>query len=190
MEPFRISSTRSGTGLLLLLGSAALLAGCDRQAPDRPQAAPSAAAASAPTPGAVDRTHKGEPAPAAAFETPDGKPTTLAAFAGQPFLVNLWATWCAPCVAELPTLDALAASGARVVAVSQDMDAAKPAPFLRAKGAAHLVPYRDPKLALSVAYAANLPTSIFYDAGGRELWRVSGGRDWRGAEARALLAER
>ena len=142
-----------------------------------------------PRAGAVDRTHKGEPAPTVAFEAPDGKPTTLAAFRGKPVLVNLWATWCAPCIAELPTLDRLNGSGTRVVAVSQDTDAAKPAPFLASKGVS-LAPYRDPRLALSVAYAANLPTSIFYAADGRELWRVAGGRDWASADTRALLAER
>ena len=103
--------------------------------------------------------------------------------------MNLWATWCAPCVAELPTLDALAKSGAQVIAVDQDTNPTRAAPFLKGKSVS-LVPYRDPKLALSVAYAANLPTSIFYAADGRERWRVSGGRDWTSANSRALLAER
>lgn len=177
-----LSSWRSGTGLLLLCASAA----CDRGAPDQPQATPSA---SAPKAGSVDRGHKGEAAPTVAFEGPDGKPVTLAAFGGTPVLVNLWATWCAPCVAELPTLDALAKSGTRVVAVSQDTDPATVAPFLKGKGVS-LTPYRDPKLGLSVAYAVNLPTSIFYGADGKERWRVTGGKDWTGAEAKALLAER
>jgi thiol-disulfide isomerase/thioredoxin len=179
-----LSSLRSGTGLLLL---GLLVAGCDRQAPSQPQAAPSAVAA--PKAGEIDRSHKGEPAPAVAFEGPDGKPITLAAFKGKPVLVNLWATWCAPCVAELPTLDALANSGTLVVAIDQDTDATRAAPFLKEKQVS-LTPYRDPKLALSVAYAANLPTSVFYGADGRELWRVAGGRDWTSAESRALLSER
>src|SRR5947209_19404239 len=58
----------------------------------------------------VDRSHQGASAPDAKFSTADGKATSLASFRGHPVLVNLWATWCAPCVHELPTLDKLAAS--------------------------------------------------------------------------------
>lgn len=141
----------------------------------------------------VDRSHRGRPAPDAAFQAPDGRAVTLADFRGRPLLVNLWATWCAPCVAELPTLDAAArnAGGAyRVLAVSQDLDPAVVAPFLAKRGVASLAAYRDPAMALALAYGANLPTTIFYGADGRERWRVAGGFDWSGDRARALLAER
>lgn len=186
-----MASSRSGTGHLLLALALAplaplLITACDRQAPRQPQGAPTAPAAKS---GAVDRSHAGEAGPIASFQDPAGKPVTLAAFAGQPFLLNLWATWCGPCVAELPTLDRAARAGTRVVAVSQDMDAAKAAPFFRARGVT-LTPYRDPELALSLAYGGNLPTSIFFGADGRERWRVTGGRDWTGVAAKALLAER
>jgi thiol-disulfide isomerase/thioredoxin len=144
-----------------------------------------------PKPGAVDRSHAGEAMPDAAFERPDGSETRLADFKGTPVLLNLWATWCAPCVAELPTLDKAAATpGVTVLAVSQDTDAAKVAPFLAQRGVKALKPYRDPKLGLSVALAANLPTTVFYGADGRERWRMAGGFDWAGTEAKALLAER
>ncbi|PMW91389.1 thioredoxin, partial [Pseudomonas sp. FW215-R2] len=72
---------------------------------------------------AIDRSHKGEAAPTVSFEGPDGKPMTLAAFTGKPVLVNLWATWCGPCVKEMPTLDAAAAT-IPVATISQDKDRA------------------------------------------------------------------
>ena len=107
-------------------------------------------------------------------------------------LLNLWATWCAPCVAELPTLDALAAQagGLRVIAVSQDMETAKVAGFLKNRGISHLDPWLDEKADLSFRLgAATLPTTVLYDAQGREVWRFAGGNDWAGEEARKLLAE-
>ena len=58
----------------------------------------------------VDRALKGKAAPDVVFKDPDGGETSLAEFSGKPVLVNLWATWCAPCVKELPTLDQLSQS--------------------------------------------------------------------------------
>jgi thiol-disulfide isomerase/thioredoxin len=129
--------------------------------------------------------------PDVAFERPDGSPAQLPDFKGTPLLLNLWATWCAPCVAELPTLDRAAATpGIAVLAVSQDTQPDKVAPFLAERGLKRLAPYRDPKLGLSLAFAANLPTTIFFGADGRERWRFTGGMDWTGAQAKALLAQR
>ncbi|RZM04396.1 MAG: TlpA family protein disulfide reductase [Sphingomonas sp.] len=177
---------------------------CDRT-PAAPQASQdNAADASTPAPdeatapaapgGAakLDRSHKGEAPPAVAFAAPDGKTVTLAAFKGKPVLVNLWATWCAPCVVELPTLDRAAKSLAgkvTVLAISQDSDAAKVAPFLAAKKLTALQPYVDAKMGLSLGYQANLPTTIMLGSDGREVWRRSGDFDWTSAEAQALIAE-
>lgn len=186
----------SSRSLICCLLPLAAIAGCDRKsdapaqanvtvgaAPDEVTAGPVTRA------NPLDRSHKGAAAPAVAFEDIDGKAVTLAAFKGAPVLVNLWATWCAPCVAELPTLDALGKSGkVRVVAVSQNLDAAKVAPFLDARKVA-LTPYRDPKLGLSLAYGANLPTTILYDARGQEVWRMTGGYEWDTAAAAALVDE-
>ena len=122
---------------------------------------------------------------------PDGKPTTLAAFKGKPVLVNLWATWCGPCIAELPTLEALAKRGTvRVAAISQDTQGADKVPaFLKAHGAPSLTPYVDDQMALSLGWNANLPTTVLFDSAGKEVWRWKGGNDWAGADAAKLIAE-
>jgi thiol-disulfide isomerase/thioredoxin len=139
----------------------------------------------------VDRSHKGEAAPATVFKDGAGKPTTLAAFRGKPVLVNLWATWCGPCVAELPTLEALAKGGTvRVAPISQDTVAAAKVPdFLKEHGAPSLTAYLDDKMALSLGWNANLPTTILFDAAGKEVWRWNGGNNWNAPPAAKLIAE-
>ena len=180
---------------------ALMAAGCDRQsaAPgqantaDTNTASPDEATAPATTTAqvGVDRSHAGEAAPSTPFKGPDGKPTTLAAFKGKPVLVNLWATWCGPCIAELPTLEALAKRGTvRVAAISQDTQGADKVPaFLKAHGAPSLTPYVDDQMALSLGWNANLPTTVLFDSAGKEVWRWKGGNDWAGADAAKLIAE-
>ena len=145
----------------------------------------------------VDRSNKGQAAPAAVFNNPDGGKISLAKFKGVPVLVNLWASWCAPCIKELPTLDKLAASHRDdgqlgVIAVSQESG---PQPsvkaFLAKLKIQDLGAYQDDKMALSGALGPDtvLPTSILYDADSKEVWRYVGDLDWTSAEAAKLLAE-
>jgi thiol-disulfide isomerase/thioredoxin len=170
------------------------LAACQKPAPQAEnQAEPTAEAG--PVKG-VDRSHKGKPAPDAVFNDPDGGDISLADFRGTPVVVNLWATWCAPCVKELPTLDELAASHRvdgqlGVIAVSQDFG---PQPsveaFLAKLKVADLGAYHDPKGGLLGALGGEvLPTTILFDAQGNEVWRYVGDLDWTSAEAAKLLAE-
>jgi thiol-disulfide isomerase/thioredoxin len=199
-------SLRSTIVPLLVLGL--LVGGCDRQvsSPEQANATPESAAnetaaANVAAPeagrnegekmiaGTLDRSHKGEAAPAVPFQDPSGKTVSIATFAGKPVLLNLWATWCAPCVKEMPTLDKVAET-LTVAPVSQDLDgAAKVTPFFAKGGYTHLKPYLDTKTGLSIAYNASLPTSILYDSTGHEVWRMTGGMDWTTETAKTLLAE-
>ena len=194
---------------LPLAAGIALTGGCDRQsqAPEQentvapaPQANAAAPAPAAGVPAKIDgehnmldRSHAGQPSPQVRFTDPDGKQVTIADFKGKPVLVNLWATWCAPCVAEMPTLDALAgqlAGKVTVLTISQDLEGAdKVTPFFAKGGYKTIRPYLDSNADMSIAYAANLPTTVLYDSAGKEVWRVAGSMDWTGPEAAKLLAE-
>ena len=171
----------------------AALGGCNKQPAEAPQPAP--VAETGPEPAAkIDTASKGKAMPTATFQDPADAPVTLAALKGKPVLLNLWATWCAPCVKELPTLDALAAaSGDRliVLAVSEDLEGRRVVePFFAKRGYRALKPYGDKANALMLGLKeASLPATVFYGADGRELWRVHGGMNWTGAQAKALLAE-
>jgi thiol-disulfide isomerase/thioredoxin len=166
-------------------------AGEQQPAANQPAAAPEAEAGQVK---GVDRSHKGKAAPAVTFNDPDGTAMGLGNFSGKPTLVNLWATWCAPCVKELPTLDRLAQAhngDLNVVAISQD-DAphASVVAFLQANKIATLDSFQDPKMGLSGALGAEvLPTSILFDANGKEVWRYVGDLDWTSPAAAKLLAE-
>jgi len=176
--------------LLLLLALPA--SACERQPAQTNAAEP---VAGVPTKG-VDRSRKGQPAPDTLFADPDGGEARLADFEGVPVLVNLWATWCAPCVKELPTLDSLARRHAAdgsiaVIAVSQDAGPRNSVrAFLEKLKVRDLGAYHDPDMGLSAALGAEvLPTTILFDAEGRELWRYVGDLDWTGEEAARLLSE-
>jgi thiol-disulfide isomerase/thioredoxin len=172
--------------LMILLPMLALTA-CDKQSADKEQAQPIG-----PESGKVDTSYKGQDAPAKPFIGPEGGPATLTKFRGKPLLVNLWATWCAPCVAEMPTLDALAASEKdrlQLIVVSQDMGGKKDVdPFFAKAKFKMLQPYLDKDNVLPLALKSQtLPTTVFFDAEGKEQWRVVGAMDWHGKKARDLL---
>jgi thiol-disulfide isomerase/thioredoxin len=183
--------------LPLTLALAFAVGGCDRESADSAQPQENSAGDKAgELTGKLDRSHAGGALPAVTVRDPDGTALELASLAGTPVLLNLWATWCAPCVTEMPMLDALAAEQQgklRVLTVSQDLKGAEEvAPFFAEKKFARLEPWLDPETALSTAFADNggvLPTTVLYGADGKEIWRVVGGYDWSGPEARALIDE-
>lgn len=166
--------------------------GCDRESRETPQ--PQASEGVVAQPKTFDRSHKGSELPDFTLTDAQGNTVQLADFKGKPLLINLWATWCAPCVVELPTLNALATSRGdtlNVVTVSQDMaQTEKVAAFLTERGLTHLQPWLDPDNDLSFHYVTGiLPTTILYDAQGQEVWRFVGEHDWNAPETAARLAE-
>ncbi|HVY85653.1 MAG TPA: TlpA disulfide reductase family protein [Caulobacterales bacterium] len=132
--------------------------------------------------------------PAGALTDANGQGTTLAAFRGKVVLVNLWATWCAPCMEEMPTLAGLqrrfAGRNFEVVPVSVDSSGdvphAKEVLARLSGGSLHFL--NDPSRSMIFdAQAGAMPTSILYDAQGRELARVVGDTNWETPEAAALI---
>lgn len=132
-------------------------------------------------------------ATAFAFTDGEGRELTLADFAGRYVLLNLWATWCPPCVHEMPSLDRLQAQLGgptfEVIALSIDREGMElVAPFYEAHGLEHLGVYLDPPSAGPRALQARgLPTTFLFDPQGREIGRFAGPADWDGPDAVALI---
>jgi thiol-disulfide isomerase/thioredoxin len=132
-----------------------------------------------------------------AFNGPDGKPMTLAQRAGKTLLVNLWATWCAPCRAEMPALDTLQSKrgGAdfEVVAINVDTgDDKKPKAFLADTGVKSLAYYRDSTLGVFNALkerslALGLPVTLLIDGDGCQIAGMNGPADWSGPDAAKFI---
>jgi thiol-disulfide isomerase/thioredoxin len=138
-------------------------------------------------------TEPPQPAPGTAFTDGEGRSLTIADFHGRVILLNLWATWCEPCVREMPSLDRLqAAMGGKdftIVLVSQDRGGAHTVdPFYAKLGMKALKPYLDPKSALGQTFEVRgLPTSILIDRDGNEVGRLEGAEAWDGAKPQALI---
>lgn len=134
------------------------------------------------------------PAPDYVFKDAEGRDVRFADFKGKVAVVNLWATWCAPCKIEMPTLAALAEhykgrDDFAVVTVSMDVD--KAVPEARAFIAEHppLTYYADPKFQLPFEFPGKgaMPQTILLDRRGHVRAVLTGEADWASAEAKALV---
>jgi len=138
-----------------------------------------------------------QPLPPLSFEGPDGRRLTLADFKGRTVLLNLWATWCAPCRQEMPGLDALQADlggdDFEVVAVNIDTrDPEKPQEWLKQAGITRLAHYRDPQAKIfqelkSAGKAFGMPTTLVIGPEGCAVAELAGPAEWHSQDAVAFV---
>ena len=145
---------------------------------------------------AMDRFEKAKepkPLPDLPFLDADDKPHSFADLKGKVLLVNFWATWCAPCVKEMPSLDRLQAALGKdkfaILPLSLDGPSRpKVAPFYEDKKLANIGIWFDKGRKLMQAFDVSiLPTSILVDATGKVVGRLEGEADWDKPDAIALL---
>jgi thiol-disulfide isomerase/thioredoxin len=131
--------------------------------------------------------------PDAAFLTQDGTEHHLSEFKGRGMVVNMWATWCAPCVAEMPSLEALSKALAphdiAVLPLSSDRGGADVVQaWYQAHGITLLPVLLDPRSAVARAFnARGIPTTVIINTGGKVVARLEGAADWSAPEGQALV---
>jgi thiol-disulfide isomerase/thioredoxin len=131
--------------------------------------------------------------PDLSFKNAQGADTRLSQWQGRVVLLNLWATWCAPCRKEMPTLNEvqkkLGSKDFEVVALSVDRKGLEASSaFLKETGADSLGLYVDDTTkSLDDLQAFGLPVTILIDRKGREIGRLLGPAEWNSAEAAALI---
>ena len=156
---------------------------------------PADTAAAKPEPISIAMLETPRPVPATVFKDAADADQTLANFNGKVLVVNFWATWCAPCVKEMPTLDALEAKlggpDFQVLTISQDREGAKVAkPFVEKNQWTHLPLYVEAAGKFMKDTRLNgLPTSLIVDKHGNEVARVEGELDWNSPEVEKVLRD-
>ncbi len=134
-----------------------------------------------------------------AFNDPEGKPVSLSAFKGKTVLLNVWATWCVPCRAEMPELDKLqgelGSDKFQVVAVNIDTSRLdRPKKFFEDTGVKALSLYADPKANIfyelkQAGKALGLPVTMLIDPEGCQVGLMNGPAAWHSADAKALVTK-
>ena len=157
--------------------------------------APLACASPPPSLGKYQAAKEEKHLPTAAFVDADGNEKSLADLRGQGLIVNFWATWCAPCVKEMPALDRLAEAAGerdlRVLALSADREGASVIRrFYDLNKISHLQVAIDKMSRVARAIGiGGLPTTVLYDAEGREVGRVTGIAEWDAPAAVDFLGD-
>lgn len=131
------------------------------------------------------------PTPQLVVQDKMGQDRTLASLMVAPItVVNLWASWCAPCVAELPSLNRLALAypgRVEVLTINIDESKAEADIFLRQHAPNVQTFFDASKASLRLLEAHGIPLTVIYDKAGHEIARISGGVDWMGADAQRLF---
>ncbi len=135
------------------------------------------------------------PVPETGFTDPQGGTHSLADWRGKVVLLNFWATWCAPCREEMPSLDALQAElGGEDFQVLAIASGHNPAPaidkFLAEAKVTHLPVLLDPRQALAREMGVmGMPVTVLIDRDGQEIARLMGGADWSSEAAKTLIRQ-
>lgn len=203
MMPRRFMGPAIGAGLVTVLAAGLALYGTGAGTGNGAPCAGSAAAvarvdaAARGEVAAMQAPDKARPAPDLAFKGPDGTDVRLADFRGRTVLLNLWATWCAPCKAEMPALDrlegALGSKNFAVVAINLDTrNLDKPPVWMRDNGIARLAYYADPGGRVLPAIqrdtgSPGLPTTLLIDPAGCTIGVMKGPAEWSGPDGLKLI---
>lgn len=135
------------------------------------------------------------PVPETSFTDPEGGTHSLADYKGKVVLLNFWATWCAPCREEMPSLDALQAElgsdDFQVVAIAAGHN---PAPaiekFLTEARITNLPVLLDPRQTLARGMGVmGMPVTVLIDRDGNEIARLIGGADWASEASKTLIRQ-
>jgi thiol-disulfide isomerase/thioredoxin len=135
---------------------------------------------------------RGGATPALKLDTIGGRPLSLDEFRGRTVIVNFWATWCEPCVAEMPSLERLrkrlSGRGVEVIAVNYQENAARIQPFVERLGLTFPIVRDHDGTARSAWHVDTFPTSFVVGPDQRVVWRAAGEIDWDDPRVEAQIS--
>lgn len=143
---------------------------------------------------ALEILNKPPSQPQQVFNDADKKEINLSQFRGKILVLNIWATWCGPCVEEMPSLanlrETYKGKPIEIIAISVDRAdfETQAKQKLAELSGGKLAFYHDPRMRIAFPIQAKgFPTTVIYDATGMEVARISGAADWNSVEAHGLI---